>query len=94
MRRRRVGWPTRRQANGLRLSHLVVGEHADGFELGVVEQVGLVDDQDGDAAAFGVFGGQGVGGLRHEGGVVDQRVAAEREDDLVVDAAHPDGGVG
>ena len=41
----------------------MVGEHPDGFHLGVVEQVGLVDDQDGGAAAFGVFSGQGVGGL-------------------------------
>ncbi len=38
----------------------------------MVEQVGLVDDDDGDTAAFGVSGGQGVGGLRDESGVVDQ----------------------
>jgi hypothetical protein len=48
----------------------VVGEHADGFELVVVEQVGFVDDQDGGAAAFGGFGGEGVGGLGDEGGAV------------------------
>jgi hypothetical protein len=72
----------------------VVGEHADGFELGVVEEVCFVDDQDGDAAAFGVFGGQGVGGLWDEGGVVDQGLPAQGQDDLVVDAADSDGGVG
>jgi hypothetical protein len=41
----------------------VVGEHADAFELGGVEEVGFVDDQDGDAAAFGVLGGEGVARL-------------------------------
>ena len=56
--------------------HVVVGEHPDRLELGVVEQVGLVDDQDGGAAAFGLFDGEGVDGLRDEGGVVGQRVAA------------------
>src|SRR6266511_3109954 len=50
---------------------VVVGEHADGFELVVVEQVAFVDDQHGGAAAFGCFGGEGVGGLGDEGGVVD-----------------------
>ena len=43
------------------------------FELVVVEQVGFVDDDDGGAAAFGVFGGERVDGLRDEGGVVGQR---------------------
>ena len=52
--------------------HVVVGEHADRFELGVVEQVGFVDDEDGGAAAFGVLGGEGVGGLGDQGGVVGQ----------------------
>jgi hypothetical protein len=61
--------------------------------LGVVEQVGLVDDQDGGAAAFGLFDGQGVGGLGGEGGVVDEGLPAQGLDDLVVDAADPDGGV-
>ena len=46
-------------------------EHPDRFELLVVEQVGLVDDHDGGAAAFGVFGGQRVGGLGGEGGGVE-----------------------
>ena len=38
----------------------------------MVEQVGLVDDQDGGAAAFGLLDGEGVDGLRDEGGVVGQ----------------------
>ena len=74
--------------------HVVVGEHPDRFELVVVEQVRLVDHHDGGAAAFGVFDGQRVGGLRDQGGVVGQGLAAERGDDLVVDAADPDRGVG
>jgi DNA-binding Xre family transcriptional regulator len=43
--------------------HLVVGEHPDGLELVVVEQVRLVDDEHGGAAAFAVLGGQQAGGL-------------------------------
>ena len=45
----------------------MVGEQADGLELVVIEQVGLVDDDDGGAAALGVFGGERVGGLREPG---------------------------
>jgi hypothetical protein len=71
----------------------VVGEHAQAFELGVVEQVRLVDDEDGGAAAFGVFGGQGVGGLGNQGGVVEAWGAAQRGNDGVVDAAGADGGL-
>ena len=38
--------------------HVVVGEQPDRFELMIVEQVGLIDDEHGVSAAFGVFGGQ------------------------------------
>src|SRR5258708_7109398 len=48
--------------------HVVVGEHADAFQLVVFEQVGFVDDQDGGAAAFGLLGGEQAGGLGGEGG--------------------------
>ena len=41
----------------------MVGEHADGFELFVAQQVGFVDDQDGGASAFVAFGGQDGRGL-------------------------------
>ena len=58
------------------------------------EEVGLLDAQDGDAAAFGCFGGQRVAGLRDQGGVVEAGPPAERGDDVVVDAARGDGGVG
>src|SRR6266545_2364306 len=73
---------------------VVVGEHADGFELVVVEQVAFVDDQHGGAAAFGVLGGEGVGGLGGGGGGVGGGGAAEGGDDGVVDAAGAHGGVG
>ncbi len=56
--------------------------------------MGLLDDDGGCASALGVFGGQRVGGLWSQGGVVGQGLAAEGGDDAVVDAAHPDGGVG
>jgi hypothetical protein len=52
--------------------HVVVGEHPDGFHLGVVEQVRLIDDHDGAASVFGVLGGEGVGGPR------GTRVAVEK----------------
>jgi hypothetical protein len=50
----------------------------------------LVDDQDRGAAPFCLLGGQRVRGLRDQGGVVDQRLPAQRGDDLVMDAADPD----
>jgi hypothetical protein len=56
--------------------HVVVGQHPDGLELGVIEQVCFVDDEHGGAAAFGLFGGQQVRGVRDQGGVVGQRVPA------------------
>ena len=71
IRRRRVGWPTSRQAKAGGGVHVVVGEHADGLELGVVEQVGFVDDQDGGAAAFGVLGGEQRRRPGGQGGGVD-----------------------
>jgi hypothetical protein len=61
-----------------------------GLELGVVEQVGLVDHHDRGAAAFDLLDGERVDGLGDQGGVVGQRPSAERGDDLVVDPADPD----
>ena len=72
----------------------MVGEEADGLQLVVAEEVRLLDDHDGGASALGVFGGQRVGGLWGQGGVMGQGLPAEGGDDAVVDAAHPDGGVG
>lgn len=68
--------------------------YLDRFELVVGEQVGLVDDQDGDAAAFGVLGGEQVAGLGGQGGAAVGGLAAEGGGDGVVDAAHAHGGVG
>lgn len=43
--------------------------------------MGFVDGQDrGAATAFGLLGGPRVGDLRDDGGVVDQRLPAERGD--------------
>jgi hypothetical protein len=39
--------------------------------LGVVQEVGFVDDHHWSAAAFDMFGGQGIGGLRGQGGGVE-----------------------
>ena len=72
----------------------MVGEHPDRLQLGVFEQVRLVDHQDGCPAPFGLLDGQRGGGLRDQGGVMDQGLPAQRGDDLVVDAADSDGGVG
>jgi hypothetical protein len=58
-----------------------------------VEQVRLVDDEDDQPAAFGVFGGERVSGLRDQRGLVEARNPAERGDDPVVDAAGADGRV-
>src|SRR6202034_1695421 len=74
--------------------HVVVGEHADRFELGVVEQVGLVDEQDGGAAAFGGLAGEHVVGLGGQRGGAVGGASAEAGDGVVVDAAGAGGGGG
>jgi hypothetical protein len=74
--------------------HVVIGEHADRLELRVVEEVGFVDDQDGGAAAFGLLDGEGVDGLRDQGGVVGQGSLPEGGDDLVVMPRTPTVGLG
>jgi hypothetical protein len=73
---------------------VVVGEHADGFELFVAQQVGFVDDQYGGAAAFVAFGGQDGGGLGGEPGSGAVGLPAEGGDDGFVQAADADHGVG
>jgi hypothetical protein len=64
------------------------------LHLGVVEQVCLVEHDDGAAAAFGVFGGECCGGLRDEGGGVEAGHLPERGDDVVQHAPDSDRGVG
>src|SRR6266498_3784145 len=54
----------------------------------------FVEDHDRGAAAFGVFGGQRVGGLRGEGGGVEAGDLPEGGDDVVQHAADSDRGVG
>jgi hypothetical protein len=89
-----VGWPIRIAAKRGAGVHVVVGEHPDGFHLVVVQKVCFLDDDDGCASAFGVFGGQGVGGLRRQGGGIEAGDLPERGDDVVQHAADPDGRVG
>ena len=72
----------------------MIGQHPDRLQLGVVEQVGFVDHDDGGAAAFDLLDRERVNGLRDQGGVVGQRPVPEGGDDLVVDAADPDRRVG
>src|SRR2546429_6857472 len=73
---------------------MVVGEHPQGLVLVCLEQVALVQDQHGDAAALVVLGGEQPGGLGDQGGGAVAGPAAQRGDDLVVDAAGAGGGVG
>src|SRR6478752_7375344 len=72
----------------------MAGEHPDGFHLFVLEQVALVDDQDGCSSSLCLFPGEGVGGLGDEGGGVEAGHSAEGGDDVVQDSADPDDGVG
>jgi hypothetical protein len=46
----------------------VVGQHPDGLELLVGQQVGFVEHQDRGAAALVAFGGQRAGGLGDQPG--------------------------
>ena len=93
IRRRRGGLADEQAGQRAAGVEVVVGEHADGLQLGRFEHVRLVDRQDRDPAAFGVLAGEQVHGLGGEGGVVGFRDAAERGDDGVVDPADTDGGV-
>ena len=59
----------------------------------MVEQVCLVDDQDGGPAPFGVFPGQDAPGLDGEGGGAVDGLAAEGGDDVGEDARTPVAGL-
>jgi hypothetical protein len=52
-----------------------------------VEQVGVVDDQDGGLVAFVAFSGEQVGGLADQGAAVEAGGDAEGAGDVLVDAA-------
>ena len=78
-----------------------IGQHPQRFELLVIELLRLVDDQDGDTAAFGGFTGQDVvglgGGWRRPGEAgagVEAGGLAAGHGDLLVNAAGADPGVG
>jgi hypothetical protein len=65
---RRIGLADQDRRERCAAVHLVDRQHPDGLELLVVQEMGLVDDQDGGAAAFGGLVGEGVPGLGGEGG--------------------------
>jgi hypothetical protein len=60
----------------------------------MAQKVGLLDYDGGRASALGVFGGQRVGGLWSQGGVVGQGLAAEGGDDAVMMPRTPTVGSG
>ena len=74
--------------------HLGVGQQAQLFELGRVEQVGLVDDDHHPAVALGLFGGEQVGGLGHDLGLVEPGLGAQGPHDGDVEAPGAKGRVG
>jgi hypothetical protein len=74
--------------------HVVVGEHADLLELLAGQQVGLVDDQHAGLGLLGLFGGEQLGGLGDQGGLVVAGLLAEVAGDLGVEAVGADEGVG
>src|SRR5271166_1249077 len=80
-------------SSGLLAGH---GGHgvAQGDPLVEAGQVRLVDDQQRDAAALAVLGGDQPGGLGGQGGAAVGGPSAERGDYLVVDAPGPGGRVG
>src|SRR5580658_4091944 len=71
----------------------MIGQHPDGLQLSVVQEVGLIDDQDGGPASFGGLAGEGVPGLDGEGGGAVDGPAAEGGDGAGEDAADAGGGV-
>lgn len=73
--------------------HVGVGEQPELFELGGVEKVGFVDDDHDPSSAFVFFGGDRVGGLWDERGLVEPGDAAEGGDDRGVETTGADGGV-
>ncbi len=81
-------------ANGRGGVHLGVGQQPQLFELGRVEEVGLVDDDHHPAVAFGLLGGEQVGGLGHQLGLEVAGLVAEGADDGDVEAPGAEGRVG
>ncbi len=67
--------------------HIGVGEHAEGFEVGVGEQVRFINHDHGQPGAFGEFPGEQGRGLGREHSGEERGGAAERGDDLGVESA-------
>ena len=72
----------------------MVGEHADGFQLGVVEQVRFVEDHDGVRPRSACSAASAAAACGTRVAVWKAGRLPERGDDVVEHAADPDGGVG
>jgi hypothetical protein len=73
--------------------HVGASQEPELFELVDAQQVGLVKDQDHGAAAFVFLGGEHLGGLWDQCGLVETRDPTQGGDDPGVEAAATDGGV-
>ena len=95
IRRRSVGWPMSRQANGeWRVAvHLAVCDQPQFLELVGTQQVRLVQYHGGVVAAFVFLGGEQVHRLGDQRGLVEAGDAAECGDDAAVEATSADGWV-
>ena len=52
--------------------HIGIGQEPELFELIDSQEAGFVQDQDDGAAAFVILGGEHLGGLRDQRGLVDE----------------------
>ena len=74
--------------------HVRVGHEPQFLELVGLQEVRLIDDEHDGAVPFGGLGGEQVGGLGHQLGFEVAGLGAEGPDDLHVEAAGAEGGVG
>ena len=81
IRRRRVGWPRSRPANGATLSISLLVSSFELFELVGGKQMRLVDCDDDGTAAFVFLGGEVVHGLGYQACGVESGDASEAADD-------------
>ncbi len=89
-----VGLADEQDAQGRERVHLRVGQHAQSLELGDVQEVSLVDDEDHVAALLGELDVQRAFDLGDEGGVVEPGRLAQGGGDRAVQAAGADHGIG
>jgi len=93
IRRRSVGWPTRRQTNGEWLSILAVREQPQLLELVGAEQVRLVEHHRGVAASFVFLGGEQAHRLGDQRRLVEAPDTSQSGDDAPVETTSTHGRV-